>query len=223
MFVSRPFVIVWLFLCASALFAQTKPAVPTEDNQVWSDLQILYALDSKVDVFTNAAFRLGRNITHPVDERIGSGFIYKPSKFLTISPAFLYLAQQPLKNIKRYENRVNLAITLIYPSKKYTVSDRNQFEKRFLSNRPDTWRYRNRLQVERNVNVKKFKFSVYVSDEVFYDSGAKAWTRNRFLAGITHKFSPRYAIDFYGGRQNDGRTRRGNWNIIGTALKIRLK
>jgi hypothetical protein len=196
---------------------------PTEDTQVWSDVQLLYPLNEKTDGFLTGTFRSGRDVSHPVDERIGGGLTFKPNKFVTITLAYLYLAQQPLKNVKRYENRVNLAAIFSYPLGKYTISDRNQFERRFLNSRPNTWRYRNRLQVERTFTAGKFKYSLYTSDEIFYDSGAEAWTRNRFLAGFTHKISPNYAIDLYGGRQNDGRVKPGNWNIIGTALKIRLK
>ena len=210
-----------LFVSASAANAQTKPAV-TEDTQIWSDVQIFFALNRKTDVFATGTFRLGRNLTHPIDERIGGGFVFKPNKFFAVSPAYLHLAQQPLKNIKRYENRLNLAVTLFYPFEKYLLSDRNQVERRFLSRRPDTWRYRNRLQIERTFNLGKLNFNGYLSDEVFYDSGSKGWTRNRFLAGFTHKFSPRYALDVYSGRQNDGRTKPGNWNIIGATLKIRF-
>lgn len=79
------------------------------------------------------------------------------------------------------------------------------------------------MQVERTFTAGKFKYSLYASDEVFYDSGAKDWTRNRFLVGFTHKISPKYTIDLYGGRQNDGRVKPGNWNILGLAFKIRLK
>ncbi len=208
-----------LSIFSSVALPQTSP---TDDTQIWNDVQLIYHLNKKTDVFLTGTFRLGRNITHPIDERIGSGINFKPSKYISISPSYLYIAQQPLKNIKRYENRVNLTTTLTIPFGKNIITDRNQFERRFLNNRPDTWRYRNRLQIEHSFTKRKFKFSLYANDEVFYDSGATAWTRNRFLVGFIHKFSEHYSIDIYGGRQNDGRVKPGNWNILGTILRVQL-
>lgn len=209
-----------IFLLSFTVLAQN---APTEDTQIWTDIQLTYPINKKTDAFLTGTFRLGRNLTNAIDERAGFGFNFKPNKFITFTPAYLYIARQPLRNSKTFESRLNLAVTFSYPIGKYTISDRNQFERRFLNSRPNTWRYRNRLQIERNFAARKFKYSLYASNEIFYDSGAKDWTRNRFLVGFSHKISPKFTIDLYGGRQNDGRIRPGNWNIIAVTLRVRLK
>ena len=208
-----------LVLLSLITFGQEKP---TEDTQIWSDVQLTFHVSKKIDTYLNGTFRLGRNVNHPIDERIGGGLTFKPNKYFSIGASYSYIAQQPLENVKKYENRVNAAVTVSYPVGKSMISDRNQVERRFLSSRADTWRYRNRIQIEHTFSKGDFKFNLYATDEVFYDSGAEAWTRNRFLIGFTHKVSPRYTLDIYSGRQNDGFVNPGNWNIIGVAMRISI-
>ena len=44
--------------------------------------------------------------------------------------------------------------------------------------------------------------------------------RNRFGVGASHVFNKHFTGDLYVMRQNDGRTRPGNINIIGTVLRL---
>ena len=87
---------------------------------------------------------------------------------------------------------------------------------------PDAWRYRNRLQIEHPFKIGKTKFVWLVNDEFFYDSVLNDWVRNRFAVGVNHTFNKHLTLDTYVMRQNDGRTRPGDVNIIGTTWRIRL-
>src|SRR5688572_16885457 len=65
---------------ASSTFAQTAAPQPTDDTQFWSDTQVTIKLvkDKKkrevVSLLFGGTLRVGRNITHLVDERGAVGF-----------------------------------------------------------------------------------------------------------------------------------------------------
>jgi len=46
--------------------------------------------------------------------------------------------------------------------------------------------------------------------------------RNRFAAGVSHTFNKYLTLEIYGMRQNDGRTRPGDVNVIGTTWRVKL-
>ena len=48
------------------------------------------------------------------------------------------------------------------------LSDRNREEFRFISGKPFSVRYRNRLSLERNFSIRKYIFTPYVRDEFYY-------------------------------------------------------
>ena len=66
---------------------------------------------------------------------------------------------------RRNENRLSFAATYKFPFKKFTLTDRNQFERRFRNHLNST-RNRNRLQLE--IPLKNFYDTrFFISDEVF--------------------------------------------------------
>ena len=69
--------------------------------------------------------------------------------------------------------------------------------------------------------IRKAKFTGYVSDEVFYDWSLHDWVRNRATLGASYTFNKHFTGDLYFMRQNDGRSRPGDINVIGTVLRFR--
>jgi hypothetical protein len=215
-----PWQLIALFACAAT--AQTKTPAPRNDTQIWTDVQLAMPLNKNIDFLLLGTLRLGRNVTRLVDERIGAGFAFKIGKYLTLSPSYLYLATQPLPGKEGFENRLSFAATLRFPLGRFTVSDRNLFERRLRHPQVDATRYRNRLQVEHPIKVGSTKLNVFVSDEVFYDWSANAWVRNRFAAGVSKRFSKHFTADVYYLRQNDSHTTPGDLNVVGDTLRFRL-
>lgn len=216
-------IICALFTCfAGVASAQSISPAPTDDTLLWSDVQLIVPLKKKVDLILTGTFRLGRNLTHPVDERGAISLAFKANKFLAFETGYVYIATQPFKGRKNYENRLIFNGTIKFPVGKFTLSDRNQVERRFRNSQPDSTRYRNRLRVEYPIVVGKTKFNVFASDEVFYDWSVKEWVRNRFAVGANKKLNERLTGEMYYLRQNDGRSRPGDLHIIGVLLKIQL-
>jgi Protein of unknown function (DUF2490) len=207
-------------ICAST-FAQAKKP-PRDDTQQWNDVQVAVPLSKTVDYVMTGTLRFGRNVSHPVDERLGFGFSFKAGKYLTLFPAYTYIRTQPLAGNSFLENRLTFAATLKAPLGKFSISDRNQFERRYRQPQINSTRYRNRLQLEHPFKLGSTPFTWFIGDEVFYDWSVNHWVRNRFSVGASHKFNKHFTGDLFYLRQNDGRTKPGDLHVIGTTFRFRL-
>jgi Protein of unknown function (DUF2490) len=204
-----------LATCASAQVDRT-------DNQQWNDVQLAVPVTKLFDFNLLGTLRLGRDISRPVDERVGAGFTFRAGKYLTFSPNVLAIGMQPVRGRKIWETRLTFPVTVRFNVDKFRLSDRNQFERRIRNSGARSTRYRNRFQVEHPVGDAKWGLSLFVADEVFYDWSIDRWVRNRFTIGASKVFNKHYTQDFYYLRQNDGVSVPGDLNVIGTTLRFRL-
>lgn len=209
-----------IFCSASTAAAQSPSPPPHADTQSWNDLQFTVPLNKEIDMILLGTLRIGRNVTHPVDERVGVNFKFNVGKYLTLTPGYLYIRMQPVAGRNDRENRLSFAVTPRIPFKRFTLTDRNLFERRIRSPQVDATRYRNRLQIEVPFKPKNSKWLFFASDEIFYDWSVNDWVRNRFAVGVRKTFNKRLAVDFYYLRQNDGRSRPGDLNVIGTVFRV---
>jgi hypothetical protein len=209
-----------LLYISGLVSAQTR--VPKADTQSWNDVQLTIPLSKKVDFLIQGTLRIGGNLSKAVDERWGFGFNYKLNKYVTLSELYFHREARPPNGRHEVEERLTLGATLSKPLGKFTLSDRNFFERRWRQPQVDAWRYRNRINLEHPFMIKKTKFTWFVSDEVFYDWALHDWIRNRFAVGARHTFNKHFTGDLYYMRQNDGRSRPGDVNVIGTVMRFRL-
>ncbi len=214
------FAIVVNLLAAATSYAQTVVEEPREDIQFWNETQIIMPMNERMDLMLFGVLRIGRDLSRPVDERGGVGIAMKPSKYLSIIPTWLYVAQQPTATRKNIEHRLIFNATFKFPLGKFAFTDRNLIERRLRNSREDFTMYRNRLQIDHPARLGSFKFRVFVADEAWYDSLQNAWTRNRVSTGIIKQFSPHFTAEFFYLRQNDGRARPGNAHVIGTLFRL---
>src|SRR5215204_539813 len=175
-------------LVSSALLTQAQATSVSEDTPNWNDVYLIVPVAGPVDFVMQGTLRLGREISRPVDERVGVGFAFRVGKYLTVIPNYLHIRTQPFANRHLYENRLSVASTVRFPVGRFTLSDRNLIERRLRHPGGDSTRYRNRLQVDHPVGPAKHKLSLFVSDEVFYDWSFDEWVRNRFAVGVTKAY-----------------------------------
>ena len=219
--INRPVRILLLpsFLCLSvAVLGQ----VDHTDNQQWNEVQFAIPLTKTIDFNVLGTLRLGRNITRPVDERLGLGTTFRFGKYFSTSPNYLYIATQPVRNRRVWESRLSLPATVRLNAGDFRLSERNLIERRIRHPGTNSWRYRNRFQVEHPLGQKDWHLSWLVADEVFYDWAVNRWVRNRFQVGVAKVFNKHYTQDFFYLRQNDGVSVPGDLNVIGTVLRLRL-
>jgi hypothetical protein len=214
---------VTIIVVVYALHGAAQSRIPKSDNQSWNDVQITVPMLKKVDFLGQVTLRLGDNITQTVDQRWGVGFALKPNKYFTLTPFYFHREARPPNGPHEFEDRLTLGGFVRLPvGRKFTLMDRNWFERRWRDPQKDAWRYRNRILLEHPFQVNKKKFTWFVSDEVFYDWSLHVWPRNRAAAGITHPFNKHLTLELYYTRQNDSYTRPGDLNIIWSAWRIRF-
>lgn len=213
-------------LAAMLLFAagnaHAQALVPKTDTQNWNDVQVTIPMSKKVDFLVQGTLRIGGKVTTPVDERGGFGFNYKIWKYVTLNELYFHREAKPPHGKQEREDRLTVGATLRKPVGKFTLSDRNWCERRWRRPQVDAWRYRNRVQLEHPFKINKQKFTFFISDEVFYDWSLHDWVRNRCAVGASHDFNKHFTGDVFFLRQNDGRSRPGDINVIGTVMRFRL-
>ena len=99
------------------------------------------------------------------------------------------------------------------------VSNRVRLDLRWLDGDLST-RVRDRLQLERDVTVAGYRFVIYGSGEIYYDSRYDAFNRNRVIAGTQLPFSRVLMVDLYYARQNDSQASITHVNGYGMALNL---
>jgi hypothetical protein len=207
-----------LLLLASCASAQS--LIDHTDNQQWTDVQLAAPVTKSFDFNILGTLRLGRDISRPVDERVGVGFTWKIGQHWQVQPSYLHIGMQPVRGRKIWENRLSLPVTFRFNLDKFRLSDRNLIERRLRNSGAKSWRYRNRFQVEHPVGKKGW--SLFAADEVFYDWAINRWVRNRIGAGAIKVFNKHFTQDIFYVRQNDGVSIPGDLNVIGTILRFRL-
>jgi hypothetical protein len=100
-----------------------------------------------------------------------------------------------------------------------TLLDRNRFDLRNV-NGETSWRYRNRVRVERDWPAWSGVVTPYAMVDLFYDSRYDAWTRQRYVAGIEWPLAKSAILDTSYTRQDDARGSPAHVNAFGLALNL---
>ena len=202
------------------LFSRAQ-TIDTDDNQSWNDVQITVPMTKEFDFTLTGTFRFGKNITRLNDRRIAVGFVYKPNKSWSFQPFYWNIVARNASGKFLTEHRLNFRANYRFPFKKFGLSHRSWVERRLRQPR-NSWRYRPSLTFEKDIKkiIPDAKF--FVTEEIFYDFILKRFSRNRFSIGINKALTKNLQLDVFYLRQNDGFSRPGDLNVIGTAWRIRF-
>jgi hypothetical protein len=213
---------------------------PTAQKEFWPEIDVYINVKPKVRVFLlgtiSKAVEDGELFNaQSYEAQIGAHVDYSPTKHIILRAGYRYGTAVGDNDDGFREHRVLAEQTLrkLLPGD-VLLSDRNRQDFRFL-NGEFSFRYRNRVTIEREFQFSKLPFikersvTPYVSGEVFYDTRYKVWNRNRWAVGIQQSlrrgplmkmvFPKRQVIlDLYFMRQNDSRSSSPHVNALGAAL-----
>jgi hypothetical protein len=100
------------------------------------------------------------------------------------------------------------------------MNDRNRGDFRWLKG-VYSFRYRNRVTLEREASIGSYAFTPYGSAEIYFDSRYDYnLTRNRIILGVQTPFSSHLMLDTSFARQNDTRSSVSHVNALGLALNL---
>lgn len=191
---------------------------PDADTQQWNDIQVTTAVSEKVDLLFTGTFRFTDDISTFDEGRFGAGLIVKPRKDVTFTTLYQNMHVRDSSGEFNIEHRIDGRVAYKFPVEQFGLSHRSTFEYR-IREQGNSWRYRPSLTFE-----KELKFipesKLFVTNEIFYDSNAGEFSRNRFSVGINKTLNKNLSLDIYYLRQNDGFSEPGDLNVIGTTWKI---
>ncbi len=120
------------WFCSVLAKTQTGQLITDDENiQSWNDLQLIVPMTKYFDFYTALTLRFGKNVTRLNDERYAIGFVYKPTKSLSIQPFYWYIDARNSRSQFRHEDRLNLRVSYRFPTKGFGLSHRSAFEYRY--------------------------------------------------------------------------------------------
>lgn len=142
------------------------------------------------------------------------------SKFLTFRIGYRYLPSLRGDNPNEQRPILELTARRLLPLA-ILFSDRNRVDFRFVEGKPFSWRYRNRVSLERNFSIHEYEFTPYVRGEFFYDSRYGKIDKNVFTVGSVFPLSKRTEFETYYEDQRDSSTT-PNYHTRGIGLVLSL-
>lgn len=206
-----------------AVSANAQATLPDdEDTQIWGDVQVTIPVHKKIDLLALSQLRIGENMSRVNEIRAGGGVTFKPNNRFSIGQGYIYIETRNLLGMFRTEHRYTTRATYKFPLKKIGLNHRSLFEYR-VRNSIKGWRYRPSLTFEVDMPEKLIgKAKLFLTEEPFYVSTTRKFSRNRISLGISKPLSSRLTLELYYLRQNDGYSRPGDLNVLGTSWKINL-
>jgi hypothetical protein len=119
------------------------------------------------------------------------------------------------------ENRMETIATMNVPLKAgLRVSDRNRADLDW-KNSKFTWRYRNKLTLERTFSIHSYHLIPYVAAEPFYESQYSKWSTTSLYAGCLFPIRKHFELNpYYEHDNNTGKSPNKQVNSIGLALYL---
>jgi hypothetical protein len=194
---------------------------PLEETQFRGEIEMKIKVFRNLDALLEGRTRLKQE--SDVRVRAGIGLSWSVNKYLLLAPGYFLQGEQELHGETAHEHRLRFAATARLPFNRWRFSDRTLVERRFFDDGNKATRYRNRAEVERVFWVRDKDTSVFLADEVYYESDVKAWTINRIYVGARHDLTNRFSAEIYYFRQNGAFDRPRDLHVVGTTLDVRLR
>lgn len=199
-----PFEILLLLLLSSV------PLHAQDESQFWPEVDTYVNLSSQTRLFFISALSSDQD-TRELQGEFGPNFDFyvrpflRPklrdmdpakSKLVTFRVGYRYLPT--LRGDGATENRPIVELTGRFKVPwDVLLSDRNRVDFRFISGQPFSWRYRNRVGLERNFHIRSYTFTPYVRGELYYDSRYDKIAKNTFTVGSIFPMSRRTEFEVY--------------------------
>jgi hypothetical protein len=180
-------------------------ASQTRENGTGTDGEI----GPNIDFFLNPLFRLKRITVFQLDQ--------SKSRPLMFRLGYRYLPS----TTDASEHRIVMEATPRYPLiRGALVTDRNRADLRFIEGK-FSWRYRNRLTVERTFTSGRVHFTPYARAEAYYDSNYNKFSRVAVDVGTIFPVGEHVELEGYYEHQNDtGKSPNRQVNALGAVLTL---
>ena len=229
-------VLFLLLLTIEARFAMAQE--PTTRSELWPEVDVYITIKPKVRLFLIAT--MGKAIedgeifnAQAYEAQVGIHVDYIPNKHVILRNGYRYgtAVGDNADPFKEHRILTEQTFRKLLPHK-LLFSDRNRQDWRFINGGNFSFRYRNRVQIEREFRVFKGRtMTPYATGEISYDTRYDEWNRKRYAAGIQTSLRvgplgelllPHHQVilDLFYMRQNDNRADPPHVNVLGVALSF---
>jgi hypothetical protein len=139
------------------------------------------------------------------------------SRLLVLETGYRYITAPGAPS----ENRMLVAVTSNFPLKAgFSLSDRNRADLDWKSG-IFTWRYRNKLTLDRTFAIHSYHFIPYVAAEPFYESQYTKWSTTSLYAGSLFPVGKHVQFNtYYEHDNNTGKRPNRQVNSVGLAMNL---
>ena len=206
-----------------------------QTNQIWPEVSTFVKLNDRMRFYFLATTVKESEETTEGEYGPNFDFYLKPLRHKTILGALpldesknrLLMVRAGYHYIHSYsgngsdEHRGVLEATARYPLMGgVLVSDRNRLDIRSIAGE-NSWRYRNRLTVEKEFSIGRFRFGPYGRAEAFYDSRYDKWSRTALVVGSTFPITRHFELEGYLEHWNDSGGSSNWWqNAVGVVINL---
>jgi hypothetical protein len=139
------------------------------------------------------------------------------SRPLVLSVGFRYVGTPDKPPTERLEPAVTFHFPLVA---RILLTDRNRADLDWSKNQ-FTWRYRNRVTLERRIKIASYHPAPYASTEFFYESQYKKWSTTAIYAGVLLPIGKHVQFDpYYEHQNNTGKSPNQQLNQLGLILNL---
>ncbi len=225
--------IMFVLIAAGATFAQE----PTTRQEFWPEIDVYIHLKPKIRLYllgtVSKSVEDGELFNaQSLEGQFGVHVDYIPNPHVILRTGYRYGTALGDNDDGFREHRLLTEQTLkkLLPGD-LLLSDSHREDFRFL-NGDFSFRYRNRLQIEREFHVFKGRtITPYASGAISYDTRFDIWNRNRLAVGIMTSLRPgplrkmllpnrQVILDLYYLHQNDSRSSPAHVNGLGAVLQF---
>lgn len=191
------------------------------DNQLRPELMLVHATAPGVEASLGGQMQIGQHAGLS-QARVGGQLQWFAAPKVVLGAGFQYFRSHTPSGTAVTERRPQGFATLRVPlSPHLGLQDRNLLELRDRGG-VRSYRYRNRLTLERRSRLAGRDLRLYAYEEPYYDSRYSAWVRNQVAVGATAAAGRRMVAEVYLMRQDDHHARPGDLMVLGTVLRVRV-
>jgi len=227
----RPVGLLVLLLCFHCL--HTKGSAQEKSKEFWPEVDVYVPVNEKVRLFFLFTITKSEETKQNTEGQFGAHIDYTVSKRLILRAGYRYgfslTEEDPYEEHRPIlEQSIRQHLPL-----KTLLTDRNREEFRFVNGK-FSFRYRNRVTLEREFRLRRRSITPYGQLEAYHDSRFDVWNRNRLTAGVQiqlrkglpliTRLVPRreLVLDVYYTKQNDSRSEPHHIGALGVAFQIHL-
>jgi hypothetical protein len=180
---------------AALMLTAAGSARASDDWNYWNGVKLKHALHEKLDAHIKVEQRVTDDLGEVGLHNYAPGIVYKPNKHVDYAVGYKY---ELSKGASRWseEHRLEKILTLKGSWIGFKGSVGTRFEYRSID-ADERWRWREKFKISRSMAIGEFKFSPYVSEELFYDFLIDKYNQNRAAVGLTKKLSSNTELDLY--------------------------